>query len=56
MLWNREPALFMGALQALLALVIAFGLNLSEVQIAALLGTSAAVLALVTRSKVSPVG
>lgn len=54
MLWDREPALIMGALQALLAAAVAFGWNLTEVQLASLLGAAAAVLAFVTRSQVTP--
>jgi hypothetical protein len=54
-MFGREPALILGALQSLLAAAIAFGANLSADQTAVLLGASAAVLALITRSKVSPV-
>lgn len=56
LMFNREPALYMGALQALLALAVALGFDLSPDQTAALLGAAAAVFALVTRSQVSPVG
>ena len=53
-LWGREPALILGALQAVIALAISFGLNLSPEQVGAILAASAAVLAVVTRSQVSP--
>jgi hypothetical protein len=53
-LWNREPAAILGALQTILALVIAFGLALSPGQVGAILAASAAVLALVVRSQVTP--
>lgn len=55
-LWGREPALILGAVQAVLALVVAFGLDLSVEQTGAILAASAAVLAVVTRSQVTPVG
>jgi hypothetical protein len=53
-LWNREPAAILGALQAILALVISFGLNLSGGQIGAIYAASAAILAVVVRSQVTP--
>lgn len=61
--WQREPLVILAAVQALIesiiVLIVAFGASLSEVQIAAILGTSSAFLALVTaligRSQVSPV-
>ena len=49
MLWKREPALILGAVQALLALALSFGLELSSQQIGAILAATAALLALVTR-------
>ncbi len=52
-LWKSEPAAILGALQTILALVIAFGLDLSVEQVGAILAASAAVLALVTRSQVT---
>lgn len=53
-LWNREPALILGAVQTILALAIAFGANLTPEQTGAILAVSAAVLALITRQKVTP--
>ena len=52
---KNEPVLVVGCVQAILALVVAFGLNLSDGQVAAILGVTGAVLALVARSKVSQV-
>lgn len=49
MIWKREPALVLGAVQALLALALSFGLELSSQQIGAILAATAAILALVTR-------
>lgn len=54
-LWGREPALVLGAVQAVLALLIAFGLKLSVEQTGAILAATAAILAVVTRSQVTPV-
>jgi hypothetical protein len=56
MIWKREPALVIGAVQAIIALAVAFGLGLSAEQTGAILAASAAILALVTRSQVRPVG
>jgi hypothetical protein len=52
---RSEPALVAGFLQALLALLLAFGVPLTDVQVAAILGLSAALLAFVVRSRVTPV-
>lgn len=54
-LWNREPALIMGLVEAALALFLAFGLNLSAEQVAAIVAFSAALLSVIVRQKVSPV-
>lgn len=54
MIWNREPALFYGLVNTVLALGLAFGADLSTEQIGAILAVTSAVLALITRSKVSP--
>ena len=40
--------------QAVIALVVAFGLNLAPDQIGAILAVTAVVLGLITRSRVSP--
>jgi hypothetical protein len=54
-IWNREPALFLGVVQAAIALFVSFGLGLTPEQIGGILAFSAAVLALITRSQVTPV-
>ena len=54
-LWGREPALILAAVQAILALVAAFGLDLSAEQTGAILAVSAALLGILTRSQVTPV-
>ena len=51
---KAEPALVAGAVQAVLALIVAFGVPLSDEQVGAILAVSAAVLALVVRQKVTP--
>lgn len=53
-LWNREPALILGAVQAILALAIAFGADLTPEQTGTILAASAAIIALITRQKVTP--
>jgi hypothetical protein len=54
-LWGREPAMVLALVQAVIALVVAFGLNLAPDQIGAILAVTAVVLGLITRSRVSPV-
>lgn len=50
-----EPVLVTALVQSVLALVVAFGLDLSGEQIGGILAVSAALLAFVARSKVTPV-
>ena len=54
-LWNREPAMILAVVQTALALILAFGVDLSVEQTGAVLAVTAAVLGLITRSQVSPV-
>lgn len=51
---ENEPALTLGVLQALLALLVGFGIDLDGEQVALIVAFSAAVLSWVTRSNVSP--
>jgi hypothetical protein len=51
---NREPALIIGLVQALIALAVSFGLGLTPEQIGAVLAVTAAGLAVWTRSRVVP--
>lgn len=51
---KREPALVAGFLQALLALLLAFGVPLTDVQVGSILALSAAVLAFIVRRRVTP--
>lgn len=53
-LWNREPALVLAVVQTVLALLIAFGADLTAEQVGSILAVSAAVLGLITRKKVTP--
>lgn len=53
-LLNREPAMTIAVVQAVLVLLVSFGLSLSAEQTAAILAASAAVLGWITRSKVTP--
>lgn len=52
---QREPALITGLVGALIAAGVSFGLDLSGDQTSALMGVTVAVLALITRSQVTPV-
>jgi len=54
-LYHREPAMVLALVQAVIALVVAFGLQLEPDQIGAILAVTAVVLGLITRSRVSPV-
>lgn len=54
MIWKREPALIMGVVQAAIALAVSFGFGLSAEQTGAILAITAAILALITRSQVTP--
>lgn len=51
---RREPAVVAGIVQALLALAVAFGFDLSADQTAAIVAVTAGILALVVRSQVTP--
>ena len=51
---RTEPALVAGVVQALLALLLAFGVPLSDEQVGAIIAVSAAILAIVVRQQVSP--
>lgn len=57
-MFGREPAMILAAVQAVLLLVVAFGLDISNEQQVAILGAGGAILALlggaVVRSKVTP--
>jgi hypothetical protein len=53
-LWNREPALILAFVSAVIALVISFGLDLSTDQVGAIMAVVAALLGLITRSQVTP--
>lgn len=52
---RKEPALVTGAVSALIALGVAFGLNLDGQQTGAIMALVTAALAFVTRSQVTPV-
>lgn len=54
MIWKREPALFYGLVNTVLALILAFGVDLTTEQTGAILAVTSALLALITRSQVTP--
>ncbi len=51
---GREPAVISGAVNALIALAVGFGLELSTEQVGLIMAAVAALLSLVVRSKVTP--
>lgn len=51
---KNEPVMVLGVIQALVALVTAFGLQLSGDQVATITALSAAVLSLIARTQVTP--
>lgn len=51
---NREPAVIIAAIGATIALLVAFGVNLTEDQTKALMVFTIAIIALFTRNKVTP--
>lgn len=55
MIFDREPALILGAINAIIALVSAFGLDLSAEQVAGIMVASTAILSVIVRQKVTPV-
>jgi hypothetical protein len=55
MIWNREPVLFLSAVQTIVALAVSFGVGLSAEQVGAITAVTAAVLGVWSRSRVTPV-
>lgn len=51
---RREPALVTGFVAAVIALAVAFGLDLSGEQTGAIMAVTTAVLAFITRAQVTP--
>jgi hypothetical protein len=54
-IWGRVPPMDLALVQAVLGLVVAFGLNPAPDQIGAILAVTAVVLGLISRSQVSTV-
>ena len=51
----NEPVLVLAVVQAVLALLVSFGLGLSGEQVGSILAVSAAILGLIARRQVTPV-
>lgn len=51
-LWRHEPALIIGFVQALIALAVAFGLNLTPEQVGGIVAALTALAAFIVRSNV----
>lgn len=54
-MWGREPVMLQGVVLAGVYALVEFGVDWTQGQQTAVLGLSAAVLSVLTRSKVSPV-
>lgn len=54
MILGREPALVLGLLQAVIALAIGFGLDISPEQFGLIMAASAAAAAVIVRQQVTP--
>lgn len=52
---NREPALILGLVGALIALAVGFGLNVTQEQVGLIMAAVVALLSFLTRSQVTPV-
>ena len=55
MLFGREPALVLGALNALIAVAVGFGLNVSPEQVGLINAAAAGIIAVIIRSRVEPI-
>lgn len=53
---NSEPALILGAINALLALAVGFGLHITPAQVGLINAAVAAVVAVIIRQNVTPSG
>jgi len=53
MIFGREPALWLGLIQVVIALILAFGVKLSMVQTAAIMAFFAALFAVIVRQNVA---
>ena len=51
---KNEPALLIGLVSAAISLILAFGIDLTEKQVGGIMAVVVALLALVTRSQVTP--
>lgn len=54
-LFGREPALILGAVNALIAVAVGFGLPVSPLQVGLINAAVAAILAVITRQNVVPI-
>jgi hypothetical protein len=55
-MFGREPALWLGAINAIIAVAVGFGLDIDPEQVGLINAGVAALLALITRTQVSPSG
>jgi hypothetical protein len=55
LMWDREPAVIVGLVQAILVLAVSFGLDLSAEQVGSLVTFTSVALAFALRRNVSPI-
>lgn len=53
-IWNREPVLFLGLVNTIIALAVSFGAGLTGEQTGAIMAVTAAVLSVIARTQVNP--
>lgn len=53
-LWNAEPAVIVSLVSAIIALVVAFGVDLTQAQIGSIMAVVTILAGLLIRSQVSP--
>lgn len=51
---KREPALIYGLVSAVIALILAFGVDLSNEQVGTIMAVVVAIMAIITRASVTP--
>jgi hypothetical protein len=55
MIWGREPALFMAAISAVIALAVGFGLHITTEQMGLIMAATAAIVGFIVRQNVASI-
>jgi hypothetical protein len=53
-IWGREPVLILGLVNALIALAVGFGVNVTPEQFSLIMVATTAILSFIARQQVSP--